>query len=67
VRYISLHRRSEIEVREATPGFLAEDLVVKVTHEAPLLTVYNATYGPQGAGSYDAKGLLDVTEKICGW
>lgn len=58
--------RGEIELRESTPGFLAQDFIMQCPKEARLLTIFDATYGPQGSGTYDAAGLLNVKEKICG-
>jgi hypothetical protein len=59
-------RYGELEVREDRPGFLDSRFILRAPTEAPLLTILEATYGPLGSGTYDAKSVMDVTHKICG-
>ena len=67
LRYILLGRRAEVEAREGScPGFLAQQLYIRCPDEPFALTIYEATYGPRGSGTYDINGIIDVTEKICG-
>jgi hypothetical protein len=66
IRYLMQENRAEVDVREATPGFLSAPLLLRCPKETPLLTIFDATYGPQGSGTYDSAGIINVTEKIRG-
>jgi len=68
LRYVLMGRRAEIESREgARPGFLAQPLYLRLSPDGPVaLSIYEATYGPRGSGTYDKEGVVDVTERVCG-